>query len=110
MIGLVSQKGGVGKSTLARMVARELAAAGMRVRIADLDGQQATASAWATTRAEAGIEPAIEAREYETVRAALAEAQDLDALLLDGRPHSSRQTVEIARAAHGASSPRPDGG
>ena len=55
------------------MVARALAAAGMRVRIADLDGQQATASAWATTRAEAGIEPAIEAREYETVRAALAE-------------------------------------
>ena len=36
-LGIVSQKGGVGKSTLARLVAKEYATAGWRVKIADLD-------------------------------------------------------------------------
>ena len=35
MIGVVSQKGGVGKSTISRLVAREYAAAGWTVKIAD---------------------------------------------------------------------------
>jgi cellulose biosynthesis protein BcsQ len=33
LIGVISQKGGVGKSTIARLVAREYAAAGWQVRI-----------------------------------------------------------------------------
>jgi Mrp family chromosome partitioning ATPase len=42
MIGMVSQKGGVGKSTMSRLVAREYAAAGWEVKIADLDVSQGT--------------------------------------------------------------------
>ena len=69
------QKGGVGKSTLARLLARELA----QKRHARDDPPIWTPSrppitAWASDRAEAGIEPE--------------------------RPHSSRQTAEVARAAH----------
>ena len=41
-IGMVSQKGGVGKSTLSRLVAREYALAGWNVKIADLDVSQGT--------------------------------------------------------------------
>ena len=37
IIGFVSQKGGVGKSTLSRAVAREAANEGLNVKIADLD-------------------------------------------------------------------------
>jgi chromosome partitioning protein len=37
IIGFISQKGGVGKSTLARLVAREYASGGWNVKIADLD-------------------------------------------------------------------------
>src|SRR5215467_13387540 len=37
IIGVVSQKGGVGKSTIARLVAREFAAQGWQVKIGDLD-------------------------------------------------------------------------
>ena len=36
IISLISQKGGVGKSTLARLLAVEIAKAGWRVKIADL--------------------------------------------------------------------------
>ncbi|WP_193371722.1 hypothetical protein [Polymorphum gilvum] len=36
-IGTISQKGGVGKSTLARLIAREYALAGWNVKIADLE-------------------------------------------------------------------------
>lgn len=36
-IGMVSQKGGVGKSTLACMMAREFVAGGLSTKSADLD-------------------------------------------------------------------------
>ena len=42
VIGVVSQKGGVGKSTCARLIAREYAYAGWDVKIADLDVSQGT--------------------------------------------------------------------
>ena len=99
IIGMVSQKGGAGKSTLARLLARELAQAGLRVKIADLDTQQATCTAWASDRAEAGIEPEIQVQPFGNLRTALDEAGRFDAYILDGRPHSSRQTADIARAA-----------
>ena len=46
-----------GKSTLARLFARELANDGFSVKIADLDTQQTTCTDWAADRAEARIEP-----------------------------------------------------
>jgi chromosome partitioning protein len=39
-------KGGVGKSTLARALAREAVASGLRVKIGDLDTDQATIIDW----------------------------------------------------------------
>ncbi len=47
IIGAVSQKGGVGKSTIARLVAREFAAQDWAVKIADLALRFA---AWAIAR------------------------------------------------------------
>ena len=100
IIGMISQKGGAGKSTLARLFARELAQDEFTVKIADLDTQQATSTEWATDRAETGITPEIQVQPFENLRTALAEADRFDAYILDGRPHSSRQTLEIAQAAH----------
>ena len=100
IIGMVSQKGGAGKSTLARLLARELAQNGMTVKIADLDTQQTTCTAWASDRAEAGLEPEIQVQSFGNLSTALREADRFDAYILDGRPHSSRQTLDIARAAH----------
>ena len=97
---MVSQKGGAGKSTLARLFARELAQDGFTVKIADLDTQQTTCAEWARDRAEAGIEPEIQVQAFGNLKTALAEAGRFDAYILDGRPHSSQQTLEIARASH----------
>ena len=97
---MVSQKGGAGKSTLARLYARELAQDGFTVKIADLDTQQTTCAEWARDRAEAGIKPTIQVQAFGNLKTALAEAGRFDAYILDGRPHSSQQTLEIARAAH----------
>ena len=100
IIGMVSQKGGAGKSTMARLLARELAQNGMTVKIADLDTQQTTCTAWSSDRAEAGLEPEIQVQPFGNLTTALQEAHRFDAYILDGRPHSSRQTLDIARAAH----------
>ena len=100
IIGIISQKGGAGKSTLARLLARELAHDEFSVKIADLDTQQSTCTEWASDRAEAGIKPDIQVQPFENLRTALAEAGRFDAYILDGRPHSSRQTLEIAQASH----------
>ncbi|MCY4167577.1 MAG: ParA family protein [Rhodobacter sp.] len=99
IVGMVSQKGGAGKTTLARLFARELAKDGFSVKIADLDTQQKTCTEWAADRAEGKIEPEIQAQPFGKLKTALGEAGRFDAYILDGRPHSSQQTLEIARAA-----------
>ena len=99
IIGFVSQKGGVGKSTLARMIAREFVVGGMSCKIADLDTQQQTCTLWAGRRAEARVAPALQVQSFASVTDAVAEAPRFEALILDGKPNASEQTVEIAKAA-----------
>ncbi|WP_346343998.1 ParA family protein [Gluconobacter cerinus] len=99
IVGMVSQKGGVGKSTLARMMAREFVAGGMATKIADLDTQQQTCTHWAGRRAENNIDPEIQVQSFASVKSALEEAERFDALILDGKPNASEQTIEIAKAA-----------
>lgn len=100
IVGMVSQKGGVGKSTLARMMAREFVAGGLSTKIADLDTQQQTCTNWAGRRAENGIEPEIQVQSFATIKSALEDAPRFDALVLDGKPNASEQTFEIAKACN----------
>jgi chromosome partitioning protein len=99
VVAFVSQKGGVGKSTLARALAREGAKAGLRVKLADLDTQQGTSVDWHRTRLAAGIEPVISAEAYATAAQALAVTDRYDLLILDGPARTSAATLEIARAS-----------
>lgn len=99
IIGMVSQKGGVGKSTLARMMAREFIQGGLRTKVADLDTQQQTCTHWAGRRAENGFEPEIQVQSFATVKTALSDATRFDAMILDGKPNASDQTMEIATAS-----------
>jgi chromosome partitioning protein len=100
VIAFVSQKGGVGKSTLARALAREGAAGGLSVKLADLDTQQGTSVDWQRTRMDAGIEPAISAESFKTAAQALAVASQYDILILDGPARTSQATLDIARASN----------
>jgi len=99
IVGVVSQKGGVGKSTIARLLAREYAAAGWNVKIADLDIQQGTSFSWQGRRLQSGIEPPVQVERFATVEHALRIAENYDLLILDGPPHASAGTYRIAEAS-----------
>lgn len=100
VIAFVSQKGGVGKSTLARALAREAAAGGLKTKVADLDTQQGTSVDWHRTRMDAGIEPAVSVESFKTAGQALAIANGFDILILDGPARTSQATLDIAHAAN----------
>ena len=99
IIGFVSQKGGVGKSTLARGIGREAAAGGLSIKIADLDIQQGTSVNWYRRRLEAGIEPIFSVESFKTAAQALRLSAQFDYLIIDGPARASAATLEIARAA-----------
>jgi chromosome partitioning protein len=78
IIAFVSQKGGVGKSTLSRGLAREAAHNGLKVKIADLDTQQGTSVDWHRIRLDAGIQPDVAAEAFGTAKQALKIADQYD--------------------------------
>ncbi len=96
IIATVSQKGGVGKSTLCRMIAREAAINSLTSKIADLDVRQSTTKRWAERRMQNGVQPTIRAETFKSVSEALKDAADFDVFVLDGAPQASKQTKEMA--------------
>lgn len=99
IVGFVSQKGGVGKSTLSRALATSAAAAGTTVTIADLDIQQETVKRWADRREEYASGSQIMVGSYDTAREAMDSAGEDQLLIIDAPPRASRGTLEIARRA-----------
>jgi chromosome partitioning protein len=100
VIGVVSQKGGVGKSTIARLVAREFAALRWAVKIGDLDISQATSFKWRSRRLLSNVEPDVPIEQYGRVDQALKNADHLDMLILDGAPHATQATHQIAQRSN----------
>jgi chromosome partitioning protein len=98
-LGIISQKGGVGKSTLARLVAREYAAAGWRVKIADLDVAQGTSFNWQGRRLQHALEPEIPVERFGTVEQALRIATHYDLLIFDSPPNATAGTLRVAQAS-----------
>lgn len=96
VVSCLSQKGGVAKSALARLVAREYAAAGRRVVIGDLDTLQGTSTEWSNRRATAAIFPSVPTHGFESVKKALKASANADLLVLDGRGFADRHTAEAA--------------
>lgn len=97
IIACLSQKGGVGKSTLARLIAQTYASAGWDVKIADFNTRQKTAVDWVQTRDAEGVQPVIQAEPYLSPKNLRKENADL--VVVDGRPDSDQSSLEIARMA-----------
>jgi chromosome partitioning protein len=95
VIGVVSQKGGVGKSTLCQLIAREAAAQGKQAKILDFDIKQLTSSDWVRERLIRDLEPAVEAEPAKDVQKALKLNRGYDVIVLDGAPGRSRRTAEL---------------
>ena len=99
IISLISQKGGVGKSAVARLLGVEFTKAGWTVKIADLDPEQGTTTKWKTRRDRAGLQPEIAVEKFRTIDRALKEADRFDLLILDGPAHAERNGLIMARAS-----------
>lgn len=97
IIAFLQQKGGPGKSTLARAGATEAARTGLDVLLADLNPQQQTAYLWSVARDEAGHQPRVDATVYHRADKLLREAAGRQLVIVDGGPHASQQSLEIAR-------------
>jgi chromosome partitioning protein len=97
IIGVISQKGGVGKSTLSRLIAREYANAGWNVKIADLDVGQGTSFNWQGRRLQNAIEPVIAVERFGNIKQATASTAALDLLVIDAPPDSNAGTLDIAK-------------
>lgn len=95
-ISCLSQKGGVGKSTLIRALAVEFAKNDWAVKIADMDIKQRTATDWNCIRMQNNIEPVIAVEPFSKVRDALKQHAAYDVMLFDASGQSDAQTLEIA--------------
>ena len=97
IIAFVSQKGGVGKSTLAINVADFLHRQGKTVLLIDADAQ-ATASDWASVRRDTPW-PVIKLATADTAAEVLTHAQGYDHVIIDGPPGAVATTRAIIVAA-----------
>jgi chromosome partitioning protein len=97
-IACISQKGGVGKSTLARDIAVQFAANGWNTAIADLDVRQTTSGLWNDSRKEAGIAPSVTVATFPAVDEAIR-LNGHDLVVFDGKPYSDADTRKIAIAS-----------
>ena len=95
IIGVVSQKGGVGKSTLCQLIAREAASQGKQAKILDFDVKQMSSVDWVRERLERDLEPAVEAEPSKDIRKALKLNRDYDVIVLDGAPGSPKRTAAL---------------
>jgi chromosome partitioning protein len=95
IIGVLSQKGGVGKSTLCQLIAREAASQGKAAKILDFDTKQMSSVDWVRERLQRDFEPAVEAEPTKDVRKAVKLNRDYDIILLDGAPGTPKRTAEM---------------
>jgi chromosome partitioning protein len=95
VVPFMNNKGGVGKSVLARAYAVEAARGGASVLIADLDDVQRTSKRWADHRKANGLQPAIRA-EVATPRLAYDMADRSDVLVIDAPGWTDRESLKMA--------------
>lgn len=99
ILSFLNQKGGTGKSTLARAVAVEFIRNNWSVHVADMDTVQKTSFNWAGRRAEAKIEPSVEVALYREPKTALKMAETSDLLIIDGKAFADTHVLDFAKVS-----------
>jgi chromosome partitioning protein len=99
IVAFVGQKGGVGKSTLARALATAVAREGGKVRTADLDPQQATITIWAQARDRQKLSPPVKVERFLSVKEALSSADGEDVFVVDTPCAVSDEIADVAAKA-----------
>lgn len=96
-IGLISQKGGVGKSILSRTIAKEYVSNNWNVLIADMDNSQSTSFNWNSRRVNNNISPSLQVQQFRRVDDVVKIADNFDLIIFDGAPHATKETLDIAK-------------
>lgn len=98
IIAVLSQKGGVGKSALARTLAAEFTKSGWDTLLADCDHGQASSLKWSERRASKGHQE-LQCRVFRQVSDAIKTESNYDLVIIDGAPHATRATKQAATAS-----------
>jgi len=97
IVSFVGQKGGVGKSTLARVLAVAAARQNYKVLIGDFDLEQLSCIEWSATRLRNGIEPDIEARAFKSLKKLRKSVEGFDLVVVDTRGLADELTTDISQ-------------
>ena len=93
----VGQKGGVGKSTLARVLAVAAAREQHKVLIGDFDLEQLTCVEWSAMRMRHGIEPDIDARAFKSLKKLRKTVTGYDLVVVDTRGLADELTEDVSQ-------------
>lgn len=94
-----SQKGGVGKSTLARSAAVALAYAGRRVLLADFDVEQRTCMRWQAQRVARALAPPIEVAAFSKEKKLGRVEFEYQDIVIDTRGQFDEVSLDLAVSA-----------
>jgi len=100
LIGVLAQKGGVGKSSLSQLLAVEYVRQDWDVNLIDLDVSQASSRDWQVRREQNAVHPYILTSVTRDIGQALQIATRHEMAIFDAPPHSDQLTLEVARRAH----------
>ena len=96
VIAIFNVKGGVGKSTLARVLAVGATHRGRKTLLADFDLDQLTCVEWGATRLRSGVEPEIDARAFKSLKKLRKEDGGVEFIVADTRGLADDLSTEIA--------------
>src|SRR5579863_10737315 len=95
LVSFVGQKGGVGKSSLARLLSVAAARAGHKTLLADFDLEQLTCVEWNATRMRNSIEPEIDARPFKSLKKLHKSDEEIDIVIADTRGLADETSKEL---------------
>jgi chromosome partitioning protein len=98
-VSFVSQKGGVGKSALARLTAVGGAHRELRTLLADFDLEQLTSVEWNAQRLRNSIEPEIDARAFKSLKKLRKSENSFDLIVADTRGLADDLSQELAEVS-----------
>lgn len=93
IIAFISQKGGVGKSTLAQALTCEAQKQKFSVLLADCDNQQATSQEWSKIKGK------VACQVFNSVKDIWPLINNYDLIIIDGPARTSQSTFQIAKQA-----------